>query len=175
MAISKAKPKEKPYKLPDEKGLFVLVHPNGGKYWRLKYRYDGKEKTLALGTFLEITQAEARDGRNEARRMLAKGIDPSAAKKQGSLSAKESSTNYFEAIAREWMVKHLAGRSPGHKETVVDRLEKNVFPWIGDRPIRDITASDLLQVVQLIESRGAQETARRVLGICGLSVPLNCY
>ncbi|HNP51524.1 MAG TPA: Arm DNA-binding domain-containing protein, partial [Nitrosomonas nitrosa] len=78
MAISKAKPKDKPYKLPDEKGLFVLVHPNGGKYWRLKCRYDGKEKTLALGTFLEITQAEARDGRNEARRMLAKGIDPSA-------------------------------------------------------------------------------------------------
>lgn len=74
MAISKAKPKEKPYKLPDEKGLFVLVHPNGGKYWRLKYRYKGKEKTLALGTFPEVTQAEARDGRNEARRIWLKGL-----------------------------------------------------------------------------------------------------
>lgn len=167
VAISKARPKDKPYKLADEKGLFLLIHSNGGKYWRLKYRYDGKEKILALGVYPDVSLADARSRRDDARRLLANGIDPGIAKKQGALSVKESSLNSFEAIAREWMVKHLADRAPGHKQTVVDRLERNVFPWIGSRPIRDIAASDLLQVVRRIESRGATETARRVLGICG--------
>ncbi|SDI04775.1 protein of unknown function [Nitrosomonas sp. Nm132] len=131
VAISKAKPKDKPYKLADEKGLFLLIHPNGGKYWRLKYRHDGKEKMLALGVYPDVSLADARERRDGARKLLANGIDPGIARKQGILSAREASINSFEAIAREWMVKHLADRAPSHKQTVIDRLEKNVFPWIG--------------------------------------------
>lgn len=167
VAISKLKPTDKPYKQWDEKSMFLLIHPNGGKYWRLKYRFNGKEKILAMGVYPDVSLADARDRRDAARRLLANGIDPGVAKKQGVLSAKESSINSFEVIAREWMIKHLADRAPSHNKTVVDRLEKNVFPWIGSRPICDIAASDLLQVARRIESRGATETARRVLGICG--------
>lgn len=167
IAVSKAQPRSKPYKLYADKGLYLLVHPNGGKYWRLKYRFDGKEKTLALGVYPRVSLADARNSRDDARKELDNGIDPSVAKKQEVLTEKEKTQNSFETIAREWMIKHLTHRAPSHKETVIARLEKNVFPWIGTRPIRDIAASDLLQLAQRIENRGAAETARRTLGICG--------
>ena len=165
--VRNAKPKDKPYKLADKKGLFLLIHPNGSKYWRMKYRYGGKEKLLALGVYPDIGLRDARDRRDEARKLLANGVDPGIVKKQAKQSVRESIENSFEAIAQEWFAKHSSGWSRGHSEKTIQRLERDIFPWIGGRPIIEITAPELLVVVRRIESRGALETAHRALGNCG--------
>ncbi|GKS69951.1 integrase [Nitrosomonas sp. PY1] len=166
-AIRNAKPGDKPRKLADKKGLFLLIHPNGSKYWRLKYRYGGKEKMLALGVYPDVGLREARDRRDEARKLLANGVDPGIVKKQSKQSIRESIENSFEAIAREWFAKYSTGWSSEHSEKTIRRLERDIFPWIGGRPIAEITAPELLTVVQRIENRGALETAHRALGSCG--------
>lgn len=165
--VRNAKPKDKPYKLADKKGLFLLIHPNGSKYWRMKYRYGGKEKLLALGVYPDIGLRDARDRRDEARKLLANGVDPGIVKKQAKQSVRESIENSFEAIAKEWFAKHSSGWSRGHSEKTIQRLERDIFPWIGGRPIIEITAPELLAVLRRIESRGALETAHRALGNCG--------
>ncbi len=167
IVISKAKPQSKAYKLSDEKGLFLLVYPNGSKYWRLKYRYNGKEKMLALGVYPDVSLADARERRDEARKLLSNGIDPNAAKKQSKQTSKELSVNSFEAIAREWFKKHSPNWVASHSGKIIDRLKRDVFPWVGDRPIQEISAPDMLQVARRIESRGALETAHRALQNCG--------
>lgn len=165
--IRNAKPTDKQRKLSDEKGLFLLVHPNGGKYWRLKYRHGGKEKTLALGTYPDVSLRDARERRDEARKMLANDIDPGAQRKAQKAARTERDANSFEIIAREWHAKYSPGWSAMHAVRVLTRLEQDIFPWLGGRPINVVTAPDLLTVLRRIEDRGALETAHRALQNCG--------
>ena len=163
-----AKPKEKPYKLSDSNGLYLEITANGSKYWRLKYRYLDKEKRLALGVYPLVSLAEARDGRDEAKKLLSKGIDPSFAKKDGKRKAKLNAANTFEAVAREWHERQKGRWGEGHANNVMRRLEMDVFPHIGARPIADIGAPELLQdVLRKIEKRGALDIAGRIRTICG--------
>lgn len=164
--VHKAKPQTKDVKHFDGGGLFLLVTPSGGKLWRLKYRFAGKEKMLYLGAYPEITLADARQRRTDARKLLANGIDPAAAKKEQAAERAKAETT-FETVAREWYGKQLPGWSKGHSDTVVSRLERDVYPMIGDRPISEIKAMELLTVLRKVEARGALETALRIKVICG--------
>jgi integrase len=167
VAIRSAKPHEKSFKLCDGKGLYLQVEPNGSKLWRLKYRFAEKEKKLALGAYPEITLAQARERQLEARRLLANGIDPSEHKKQARRAAKVAAANTFEAIAREWFSKFSPGWAEGHSSKILLRLENDLFPWLGARPILEIEADELLETVRRVESRGALDSAHRCLGYCG--------
>ena len=164
VAINHAKPKDKTYRLYDEKGLYLEVTKAGGKLWRLKYRFGGKEKRLAIGPYPEISLKEARAARDAARAQLAAGTDPSEYKKLMKATSLSNSANTFEAIAREWHSGQSRIWSPIHTKNVSDRLSRNVFPYLGSKAIADITVPELLQVLRRIEARGAFETAHRVLG-----------
>jgi len=166
-AIKKAKPADKPFKLYDEKGLFLIVTPTGGKWWRLKYRIAGKEKLLALGTYPDVGLARAREKRDEARKQIADGVDPGELRKATKTQQAERAANSFEAVAREWFTKHLADKAENHRVKVIRRLEKDVFPWLGGRPIAEITAPELLTTIRRIEARGAVDTSHRVMQSCG--------
>lgn len=161
--IRKTKPTEKPFKLFDERGLFLLVSPTGGKLWRFKYRISGKEKLISLGAYPDVSLADARDKRDAARKRVAAGVDPSQERRD----AKAATEDTFEAIAREWFEKFKPQWTDGHKRTVLSRMEDNLFPFIGSKPIRDLTAPDILAALRRIEARKANETARRVRQICG--------
>jgi integrase len=163
--IRNAKPGDKTIKLYDERGLYMELSPNGGKWWRLKYRYNGKEKRLSLGVYPDISLKDARDRRDDARKLLANGTDPSANRK--AQKEAKGGGNCFEAVAREWYAKHSANWTADHGNRIIRRLERDVFPWIGAKPIANITAPELLSVIQRIEKRGALETAHRALGNCG--------
>lgn len=165
-AIRNAKPTDKPIKLADEKGLFLLVHPNGSKYWRMKYRIGGKEKLLSFGVYPDTGLKEARAKREEARKLLANGADPGETKKAQKAASTERAANSFEVIAREWFEKHREGWAPSHAEKIIRRLEKDVFPWLGGRPVAEITAPEVLAVMRRIESRGTLDTAHRAGGNC---------
>ncbi|MBN3779814.1 integrase arm-type DNA-binding domain-containing protein [Burkholderia sp. Ac-20345] len=160
--IRNTKPTEKPIKLFDGGGLFLLVTPAGQRYWRLKYRADGKEKLLALGVYPEVTLATARRKRDEAREKLAAGIDPGAAKKAEKRTQRLSAENSFEAVAREWHAKYAASWSESHGARILRRLEVDAFPWIGGAPIADIEPPDVLDALRRVEKRGALETAHRL-------------
>jgi integrase len=164
-AIRNAKPGDKTIKLYDEHGLYMELSPNGGKWWRLKYRYSGKEKRLSLGVYPDVSLKDARDRRDEARKLLASEIDPSEHRKAQKLAKGEG--NSFEAVAREWFAKYSTNWTADHGGRIIRRLERNVFPWIGDKAIAGVTAPELLAVIQRIEKRGALETAHRALGNCG--------
>jgi integrase len=161
-----AKSGEKQIKLSDSDGMYLLVTPNGGKYWRLKYRYGGKEKVLALGTYPEISLTDARLRREEARKQIAHGIDPGAIRK-AQKEAQTEETETFEIIAREWFDKFLPTWTLGHSRTIKSRMERDLFPWIGKRPINQIKAPELLTVLSRVESRGALESAHRIKTIAG--------
>lgn len=166
--VKNAKPGPKPVKLFDGEGLFLLIQPNGGKLWRLKYRFGGKEKLLALGTYPEIKLKDARERRQAARELIAKGVDPSETKKAEKASRATQSEGTFEAVAREWhKVIHTVKTSEGHAARTLIRLEQDAFPYIGALPIADITAPKLLEMLRRVESRGAIETAHRVKQACG--------
>lgn len=162
-----AKAQEKPYKLSDSGGMYLEIMPNGSKYWRLKYRWLGKEKRLALGVFPLITLAEARDKREAAKKLLAKGIDPSTARKQAKRQARTNAENTFEAVAREWHGKKTASWAPRTGEKILSYLENDVFPYIGNRPIAEIDPPELLDVLQKIETRKAYYAANRMKQVCG--------
>ena len=162
----KAKPSEKPQKLFDSHGLYLEIMPNGSKYWRQKYRYLGKEKRLAIGVYPIITLAEAREKRDEARKLLASGQDPSATKQLNRRNAILETQNTFEKLGREWFEKNHARWTPKHAEAILYRLEKDVFKDIGHVPVREITPSRLLETIRKIEARGAHELARRARGMC---------
>ena len=166
MKVKRRKPKDKPYKLSDNDGLYLLVTENGGKWWRFKYRFEGKEKLLSLGAYPEISLADARQRRDEARRQVAKGIDPGAVRKaQKEAQIEEADT--FEVIAREWYARFLSNWTPGHGITIMSRLERDLFPWIGKIPITKIRARDILETLRRVENRGALESAHRIRTICG--------
>ncbi len=162
-----AKKTHKPYKLSDEKGLFLLVTAAGGKLWRLKYRVNSKEKLLSFGAYPDVPLARAREKRDEARRLLADGIDPSENRKIQKAAKTERSANSFEVVAREWFAKFKPGWAPSHSEKIIKRLENDVFPWLGGRPIAEITAPELLTCLRRIEGRGALDTAHRAHQNCG--------
>jgi hypothetical protein len=143
-----------------------LVSPAGGKWWRFKYRLWGKEKLISLGTYPEVSLAQARGRRDQARKQVADGIDPSQARK-ALKDSKIHNESTFEVVAREWHSKFTSTWTPRHAITIKSRLELNVFPWIGERPITEIKAPELLMVLRRIESRGALETAHRLRAICG--------
>jgi integrase len=166
-ALRSAKPSQKTVRLFDERGLYLEISPAGGKWWRLKYRYDGKEKRLSLGVYPSVSLKDARDRRDAARKLLADGIDPSENRKAQKLARADRAANSFEVIAREWFAKYSATWAARHSDRIVRLFERDIFPWIGGRPIADITAPEILTVVRRIESRGALETAHRALGNCG--------
>lgn len=165
-AVRKAKPEAKPYKMADGGGLYLLVQPNGAKYWRLKYRYAGKEKMLALGVYPDTPLALARERREEARKLLAIGGDPGAAKQNQKREAKIAAANTFEAVAREWVENRANDWTEGHKALTLRTLEQDAFPSLGRRPIAEIMPAELLDTVRAIEKRGALEIASRVLQRC---------
>lgn len=164
-AIRNAKPGSKQYKLSDEKGMYLLVN-KAGKYFRLDYRFDEKRKTLALGVYPDVSLKKARQKRDDARSMIADGVDPAQHRKNEKASKKDLAANSFEAVAREWFGKNLHTWTEGHSRTIISRLENNIFPWLGSCPIAEVTPQELLKSLRRIESRGALETAHRVLQIC---------
>lgn len=166
-AIKKAKPEAKQRKLFDGRGLFLLISPKGGKWWRFKYRFDSKEKLLSLGTYPDITLKQARERRDEARRLVASGIDPAEQRKAQKAAHASANANSFEVVAREWFAKQAPNWSSSHSTRIIRRLERDIFPWVGDTPVTKINAPQLLTVLRRIEERGAPDTAHRALGNCG--------
>ncbi len=166
IAVKKAKPEATPRKLSDGGGLYVLIHPNGGKYWQLAYRFAGKQKTLALGTYPEISLADARERREHARKLIANDTDPSAAKQTKKRQDKIAAANTLEAVAREWAENRSNDWTAGHKALTLRTLEQDAFPTLGHRPIAEITPAELLATMRTIEKRGALEIASRVLQRC---------
>ncbi len=166
-AVRNAKPDKKTAKLFDDRGLYLEVSPAGGKWWRLKYRFDGKEKRLSLGVYPDVGLKDARDRRDAARKLLADGVDPSENRKAQKSARADRAANSFEVVSREWFAKYSETWAASHGDRIVRLFERDIFPWIGERPIAEITAPDLLTVARRIESRGALETAHRALGNCG--------
>jgi integrase len=164
--VRTAKSQEDEYKIFDGGGLFLLVTPAGGKLWNFKYRFDRKEKKLAFGPYPDIGLADARERRDKARKHLANGIDPGAVRK-AQKQAETEDTETFEVIAREWYAKFITAWSEGHAATILRRMEVDLLPWIGKRPIADIKATELLSVLRRVESRGALEAAHRIKTIAG--------
>ncbi len=161
--IRSAKPTSKPQRLFDGGGLYLEVAPAGGRWWRLKYRYGGKEKRLSLGVYPATGLKAARKKRDDARELLAAGIDPSEQRR----SAKLAQADTLEVVAREWIAKRSAKWAPSHCSRILLRLENDVFPWLGTRPVGAISAREILDCLGRIEARGAIETAHRVLGNFG--------
>jgi integrase len=166
MQIRKAKPKDKPYKMTDGDGMFLLITPSGGKLWRLKYRIERKEKLLSFGAFPEVSLLTAREKRAEARKLLANGVDPSEAKKQKAAEKAKTNKNTFQAVALEWFAKTEPTWCAGHADIIMGRLKRDVFPVIGDRPISQLKPRDVLGMLQNIELRGAVDTAHRIKVSC---------
>ena len=168
-AINNTKLRDKPFKLADEKGLYLLIQASGSKLWRLDYRFEGKRKTLALGSYPDVPLADARNNRDLARKLLASTppIDPSENRKQEKAINKLSSNNSFEVVAREWWQSHMANKADSHKEKVIRRFELYLFPWIGCKPIADITAPQMMEAVKRIEKLNILETAHRTLQTAG--------
>ncbi|MFO0500402.1 MAG: tyrosine-type recombinase/integrase, partial [Pseudomonadota bacterium] len=163
-----AKLLDKPYKLFDGDGLYLQVAKagtQGGKYWRFKYMFAGKERLMAFGTYPEISLADARERRNAARKLVANGVDPSEAKKAEKVALAGSDS--FEAVAREWHTKNLHTWADKHGVAILARLQQNIFPWLGKKPINQISAPDLLAVLRRMEGRGALETSHRMRATCG--------
>ena len=162
--IKKAKKREKSYKISDGGGLYIQIEPTGGKLWRYKYRFHGKEKLLALGKYPDVSLQEARKRHSEAREQLAQGIDPSVVKKARKAAGAERAANSFEVIAQEWFDTWKGNKSESHYSKIIASLKKDVFPYIGNRPIAEISAPEVLSVLRRIESRGVCETAHRAMG-----------
>lgn len=166
-ACKNARPKNKSYKKADGNGLYLEVMPTGARYWRLKYRFGGKEKRLACGVYPETSLAEARERRAVARKMLVDGIDPSSAKRDRQQLAEMNAANTFEAVAREWHARNLEKWTPLYGQDILHRLETDIFPVIGKRPVAGISALVVLNALKKIENRGAGEMARRAGQYCG--------
>lgn len=165
--VRTAKPQDKPYKLTDGRGLYLLVNTNGSRYWRMKYRVMGREKLLSIGVYPDISLAVARQKRDEARRALAQGNDPGAIKKAEKQAKKIAAENTFEAIAREWHKAKADRWSLRYRDEIIDTFEKDIFPYIGLRPIAEIKPLELLETLKRMEKRGALEKMRKVRQRCG--------
>ncbi len=166
-AVRNAKPASKPFRLYDRDGLYLEVTPSGGKWWRFKYRYAGKEKRLSVGVYPDVELRKARKRISDARQLLVDGIDPSQNRKATKAATEERAANSFEVVAREWVAKQMPNWAKSHGSRVLARFEHDIFPWIGGRPVAEVTAPELLTVLRRIEGRGALETAHRALNTCG--------
>jgi integrase len=166
-AIKKAQPAEKQYRMPDDRGLVLLVRPNGSKLWQLRYRHEGKEKTASLGQYPDVSLAVARAKRDEQRQLVASGSDPVAVKHAQRKAKAVASANNFEAVAREWWEHWKHARTSDHHVTqTLRRLEADIFPKIGTRPVSEIDAPELVELAKDIEKRGASDLAKRSLQTC---------
>lgn len=165
--VRNAKPREKQYKLFDERGLFLIITPKGKKWWRFRYSFDGKEKLLSFGTYPDVSLEKARERRENARKLVADNVDPGEQRKAQKATKQERLANSFEVVAREWYGKYAPTWVKSHRERILRRFERDIFPWLGEKPIADITPPDLLAVIRRIEARGALETAHRALASCG--------
>jgi integrase len=166
-AIRNAKPTEKPYKMPDEKGMYLYVHPNGGKYFRLDYRFVGKRKTLALGVYPDTSLKQAREKRDTAKKQIADGIDPSITRK---IEKAGSIENTFKAVADEFLEANSGKWSASHKRHIKECFERDVYPWIGSRPLKELSAVEVLTTLRRITARGALETAARTKQFIGQAI-----
>jgi hypothetical protein len=164
--LDKVQAFSKPLKLYDGGGLYLLVRPNGSRWWRFKYRYGGKEKLLSMGVYPDVSLEQARARRDAARLQLIRGTDPAAHRKAQKLAGAVHAADTFEAVAREWVAKCSPAWLDSHSAKIIRGLEQHVFPWIGERPVADITTPEILAVMRRIEDRGTSETARRVLRNC---------
>jgi integrase len=160
-AILNARPTDKPYTLADERGLSIQIQPAGGKWWRLRYRFDGKAKMLSFGTYPDVGLKEAREKRDAARKLLAAGVDPGEHRKAAKATRVERAANSFEVICREWLENKRSTVQEAQYKKALARLEKDVFPWLGGRPIAEITAPEILSVLRRIDARGARYTAHK--------------
>jgi integrase len=165
--IRTAKPKAKPYKLADERGLHLLVNPAGGKLWRLKYRIEGKEKLLSFGGYPDVSLADAREKRDQARKLIAAGTDPSETRKATKAAKLERAANSFEVVARMWLNGYASNLSPATVEKNLRLFERDIFPWIGGRPIAELRPKEILDAARRLEARGAVDTAKRAIQLCG--------
>ncbi|RRD69499.1 MULTISPECIES: tyrosine-type recombinase/integrase [unclassified Desulfovibrio] len=165
-AIRNAKPQDKPYKMYDAGGLFLIVTPAGGKWWRFKYRLGGKEKLLSLGTYPATGLKEARGKREDARKLIAQGIDPSA-QRQAVRASRGAAPDSFEVVTREWFDKHVSNLAPTYSKKVHALFERQVFPALGAKPIVDVEPTDILDAARQVEKTGAVETAHRLVQLCG--------
>ncbi|EIZ2109305.1 tyrosine-type recombinase/integrase [Salmonella enterica] len=167
LAIRRSKPKDKPYTLNDGNGLSLLIEPNGSKGWRLRYRFSGKAKLMSLGTYPNVALADARTARDEAKKLIAGGIDPAEVRKAKKREIESRFGNTFEGIAREWYEKRFDRWSPSYAEEMIETFEKDVFPYIGSRPVAEIKPMELLAVLSVLNDRGATEKLRKVRQRCG--------
>jgi hypothetical protein len=165
--IQNCKPQAKNLKLFDERGFYHEVTPTGNRWWRFKYQFAGKEKRISLGVYPDVGLKDARDRRDEARKQVAAEVDPSDLRKKAKIETVEKVENTAEAIAREWFTKFSPTWNAVYAERIIHRLETDAFPWIGERPIKEIKPVELLSVLRRIESGGALETAHRILQYCG--------
>lgn len=165
--IRNAKPADKPRRMFDGGGLYLEISPKGGKWWRLKYRYHGKEKRISLGVYPDVSLKKARERREAARKLLADGVNPSDNRKAQKATQLEKAANSFGVVAREWHKKQSSTWSTRHSDGIIKRLERDVFPWLGDKAISDLTPIELLTTLRRVEERGALESAHRILGNCG--------
>ncbi|WP_027711467.1 tyrosine-type recombinase/integrase [Dickeya chrysanthemi] len=164
--VRSAKPEDKAYKLTDGEGMHLMVHPNGSKYWRLQYRFDGKQKTLALGVYPEITLSEARQRRDEAKRQIATGTDPSEQKKVDKQLRQTLVDNTFKAIALEWHEYKRPNWSKGYAEDLMEAFENDIFPDIGKRPVAEIKPLEMLTSLRKLEKRGVLDKLRKIRQAC---------
>ncbi|AJY14026.1 integrase arm-type DNA-binding domain-containing protein [Burkholderia dolosa] len=163
LQVRRAKPAEQPYRLADGKGLYLQVMPNGSRYWRMKYRFGGKEKLASFGVYPEVSLAEARQACLAARKLLAAGQDPTEQKREIKRARVIEASSTFEAVAREWFEAQKDGWTEVYAAKVINSLEVDVFPRIGAKPLRDIEAPAMLEILRAVEARGVRETAKRVL------------
>ncbi|MBA5239055.1 tyrosine-type recombinase/integrase [Pectobacterium aroidearum] len=164
--VRSAKPEDKAYKLTDGEGMHLMVHPNGSKYWRLQYRFDGKQKTLALGVYPEITLSEARQRRDEAKRQIATGTDPCEQKKVDKQLRQTLVDNTFKAIALEWHEYKRPNWSKGYAEDLMEAFENDIFPDIGKRPVAEIKPLEMLTSLRKLEKRGVLDKLRKIRQAC---------
>ncbi|MDE2594480.1 MAG: integrase arm-type DNA-binding domain-containing protein, partial [Burkholderiales bacterium] len=165
-AIRKAKPSDKQFKMPDERGLQLVVRPNGSKLWQLRYRHQGKEKTASLGQYPDVSLAQAREKREALRQEIAQGIDPVQSQREKKAASANAAQHTFESVAREWWTQWKAARSGSHVQYVIKRLEQNVFPEIGNVPVSEVDAPQLVRLVKKVAQRGALDLAQRCLQMC---------
>lgn len=169
LQVKNAKVVDKPLKLFDGAGLFLLVQsrdPNSSKYWRLAYRFAGKQKTLALGVYPKVSLSFARDRSEKARKLLANGADPSNTKKAKKIASRVLADDSFEIVTREWFMGRVPNWKENHSSKIISQFEKDIFPWLGARPVDKIISPVLLTAIKRIEKRGALETAHRTLTYC---------
>ena len=165
--IKKAKAKEKAYSMGDGGGLYLWVKPTGGKLWRWSYRFDGKEKLMSLGKYPDVSLAQARERHSEARKLFATGVDPMAQRKAEKTAEKAAIENSFQSVAAQWLQHWQDGKSPRHVEYIKRRMDADILPRLGPRPIAEIEAPELVAMANAIQDRGARDIAKRALETVG--------